>query len=66
MLRHTVQLDTNINGNTYMFICDQNAPIEHVKEALAEIMSKVMAIEEKIMAANKQVSEAVPQEEKNE
>ncbi len=66
MLKHTVQLEIHKEDRTYMFTCDQNAPIVHVKEALLEIMKIVTDIEEKIMAANQQAAETVPQETKNE
>jgi len=50
MLKNIVKLEFKIVDKVYHFLCDNDSPIEHIKEALFQCQKYVGALEDNIKA----------------
>ena len=50
MFQNLIKFEHQIGDKVFHFICDPNSPIEHVKDALFQILKKVGAIEDSVIA----------------
>lgn len=48
MLKNITKLECAVNEKIYQFLCDQDSPIEHVKEALFQFGKYIGQIEDNI------------------
>jgi hypothetical protein len=66
MLKNIIKLEFQIGTKVYHFLCDNDAPIEHAKEALFQFMKYMGQVEDHLKAQLEQ-SEAKKKadEEKN-
>ncbi len=68
MLKNIVKLEFQVLDRVYHFLCDNDSPIEHIKEALFQCQKYVGSLEDQIkaqMAAQKS-AESVVEEPKEE
>ncbi len=66
MLKNIVRLEFQIVDKIYHFMCDNDSPIEHIKEALFQCQKYVGAVEDNIkaqMEAQKSSESEAPKEE---
>lgn len=66
MLRQISQLEHVVKDKIFRFVCDQDAPIEFIKEALFQMQKFVGQVEDAAMAHQKMVEDAkapVPESE---
>ncbi len=61
MLKNIVKLEVQVAEKMYCFLCDNDSPIDHVKEAIFQITKIVGDIEANLIAAKKE-QEAKPAE----
>ena len=69
MLKKIVKLDVVVNDRQYQFLCDEDSPIDHIKEVLFQLQKYIGQIEDDSknqMAANKSADPAVPESPKEE
>jgi len=66
MLKNLTQIETKIGDKLYHLSCDQDAPIEQVKEALFQFLKYVGRIEDAIKAQQEAQAEKEKAEEKSE
>lgn len=64
MLKNISKLECQIENKTYQFICDMDAPLTHVKEALFQFLKYVGQIEDAVNAQS--TSEKIIQIDKEE
>jgi len=57
MLKNIVKFEVQIGEKIYHLLCDNDSPINDVKEALFQITKAVAEVEQKITALNKQAQE---------
>ncbi len=57
MIKNLAQIELNVADKTYRLVCDQDSPINAVKEALFQFSSYVARLEEKIAEDMKKVEE---------
>jgi len=50
MLKNIVRLEFMVMDKVYHFICDNDSPIEHIKEALFQCQKYIGAVEDNIKA----------------
>ena len=64
MLKNIVKIEFIINERPYLFICDNDSPLEHIKEALFQCQKYVGAIEDNVKAqlAQRQAEEKPTEE----
>lgn len=48
MLKNIVKIEFLINDKIYQFLCDNDAPLEHVKEALFQCQKYIGQIEDNL------------------
>jgi hypothetical protein len=60
MLKNTISLYFMIAEKAYHFICDNDSPLEHVKEALFQCQKYIGQIEDQVKAA--QAAQEQPKE----
>lgn len=64
MLHNSIKLELKVADKIYHFLCDNDSPLEHVKEALVQMLTYAQRIEEQIKAQRAQaVTEQTKQEE---
>ncbi len=69
MLTNIVKLEVKVAEKVYHLFCDNDSPINDVKEAISQLKKVVEDIEQKIVSVNKEVDkeskpvEALAQEE---
>lgn len=51
MLKNTISLYFMIADKAYHFICDNDSPLEHVKEALFQCQKYIGQVEDQVRAA---------------
>ncbi len=61
MLKNIIKLEIQIGNKVYNFLCDNDAPLEHVKEALFQFTKYAGQVEDQI----RQQQEAQKQSEEN-
>lgn len=67
MLKNISQIEFKIGEKIYHFTCDQDAPLEHVKEVLFQLLKFVGQIEDQIKSMQNHVqSESIKEEIKSE
>ena len=70
MIRNIVRLEVKVAEKVYHLLCDQDSPINCVKEALFQLNKVVASLEEKIVEEQKkqeqEKTEAVQEEVVNE
>lgn len=54
MLYNTIKLQLQVADKVYHFLCDNDSPIQHVKEALVQMLAYAQRIEEQIKAQQTQ------------
>ena len=64
MLKNIVKIEFVINDKIYHFVCDNDAPLEHVKEALFQCQAYVAKIEEQIKAQTEELARKKEEENK--
>ena len=68
MLKNMCKLECQIENKTYQFICDNDSPLNHAKDALIKFLQYVGQIEDQVKAqqeaakAEEKPVEQVPQE----
>ncbi len=61
MVKNLSGLVHTVEGKVYNFICDHDAPLSHVKEALFQFMGQVTKIEDTVKAnAENKAAESQP------
>lgn len=50
MLKNIVKLEYVIQDKAYQFLCDNDAPIEHIKEALFQCQTYIGQVEQNVKA----------------
>lgn len=59
MAENIVKLEIQIEDRFYVFFCDPQSPLGHVKEALFQLTKRVGQIEDKIIEAQKESISAI-------
>jgi hypothetical protein len=62
MLKNIIKLEMLVNGKPYQLLCDNDSPLEHVKEALFQFQKYIGQVEDNIKA---QQQAAKSESEKN-
>ena len=60
MLKNIIKLELHIANKTYNFLCDNDSPLEHVKEAIFQFAKYAGQVEDQI---RQQQAEAVKKSE---
>jgi hypothetical protein len=60
MLKNIVKLELKIGDKIYQFLCDNDSPLEYVKEALFQFQKYVGCIEDQIKAQQEQAKVETP------
>lgn len=60
MLSNMSKLESKIGNKVYQLICDQDSPLNHVKESLCHFIAYVNNLEEQIKAAQAQIPVTPP------
>ena len=66
MLKNIVKLEFMIADKVYYFLCDNDSPIEHIKEAIFQIQKYIGQVEDNVkaqLAAQKEAEEKKPEDE---
>ncbi len=64
MLKNIVKLELQLAEKTYQFLCDNDAPLEHIREILARLQAYINECEENAkaqLAAQELVKEQPPE-----
>lgn len=64
MLKNFSGLELKINEKVYLLMCDNDSPIDHVKEALFQFQKYVGQLEDQIKAAQEKTAEEKASDEK--
>ncbi len=67
MLKNISRLECTVNEKSYRFDCDNDSPLEHVKEALFQFQKYIGFVEDSVKAqkeADKEKSEEVVDDSK--
>lgn len=55
MLKNIVKLEVSIEERVYTFLCDNDAPLNHIKEALFQYQKFIGQIEDSVKAQQDQI-----------
>lgn len=65
MLKNICKLEVKVNDKFYQLLCDNDSPIEHLKEAVNQFMKFVFHIEDQVKAQQEaQAQSSVVEEQK--
>jgi hypothetical protein len=62
MLKNIIRLEHSVGNKVYHFLCDNDSPLDHVKEALFQFTKYAGQIEDQMKTQQEQIKKA--QEEK--
>ena len=60
MLKNIVKLEVKIGEKSYQFLCDNDAPLEHIKESLFQFQKYIGCVEDQIKSQQEKAKEETP------
>jgi hypothetical protein len=66
MLKNIVRIEFQIVDRVYHFLCDNDSPIEHIKEAIFQMQKYIGQVEDNVkaqLAAQKEAEEKKPEDD---